>query len=86
LKLNTASDKLDSAILTLYKEKSHSFGILCAKLNTISPLNTLSRGYAIVQNGENRAITSVNDINVNDRISVTLSDGKFSALIDDVDI
>lgn len=86
MKLNIVSDKLDSNMQALYKEKAHTLGLLCAKLNTISPLNTLTRGYAIVQNSDNNAITSVKDIKVNDRIAVTLSDGKFSALIDDVDI
>ena len=86
MKLNIVSDKLDSNMQALYREKAHAFGLLCAKLNTISPLNTLSRGYAIVQNSDNNAITSVKNIKVDDRIAVTLSDGKFSALIDDVDI
>ncbi len=86
MKLNIVSDKLDYNMQALYKEKAHTLGLLCAKLNTISPLNTLTRGYAIVQNSDNNAITSVKDIKVNDRIAVTLSDGKFSALIDDVDI
>lgn len=53
---------------------------LIIQLDTLSPLKTLERGYAVVYK-KNKNITSINDIYINDEISVTLKDGQFSAII-----
>ncbi len=49
-----------------------------SKLDAVSPLKTLSRGYAVVEK-EGRQIKSINNIAVGDNIRVVLSDGSFSA-------
>jgi exodeoxyribonuclease VII large subunit len=81
IKIGIASDKLDIAMDALLKDKKHNYGILCAKLNAISPLNTLSRGYAIIQNDKGHALVSVNDVKAGDSITVSVSDGNFSATV-----
>ena len=84
MKINLASDKLDASIRNIMREKSHTHGILCAKLNAISPLNTLSRGYAIVQNDEGKAIASVRNVRIGESITVSLSNGNFTAIVDGI--
>ena len=81
MKINLISDKLDSRLNDVIKDKKHSYGVLCAKLNSISPLNTLSRGYAIVQNGDGQAISNVDDIEIEQNITVSLQNGNFSATV-----
>lgn len=51
-----------------------------SKLDVLSPLKTLSRGYAIVEK-DNKIIKSVKDIEINDEIKISLSDGKINAKI-----
>lgn len=58
-------------------EKLH---FLISKLNALSPLKTLERGYAIVYN-EDKNITSINNVDINDEVSVKLKDGQFKAII-----
>lgn len=60
------------------KDKSkYQLSALAGKLNSLSPLNVLSRGYAIVQSQEDgKLIKSILDIKQSDRLMVSISDGK----------
>lgn len=51
---------------------------LAARLETLSPLATLQRGYAIVMDDQQHAIDSVAKIKVGDQLTAKLSDGSFS--------
>ena len=46
-----------------------------AKLDALSPLKVLARGYAAVLK-DGRAVKSVEELNENDTIDITLADGK----------
>ena len=50
------------------------------RLDTLSPLKTLSRGYGIVSKDE-KVVKSVNDLEKDDKVTLTLSDGKKDAMI-----
>lgn len=84
IKLNLSSDRLDSMLDNILKSKKHSFELLGAKLNAISPLNTLSRGYAIAQSKDGRAISSVSEISIDDTLEITLSDGSLKTVITEI--
>lgn len=66
------SGKLERAGLELGKR--------LAALDSLSPLKTLSRGYAAVA-AEGRAVCSVSELAVGDSISVIMSDGELSCKI-----
>lgn len=85
-RMNTSilSDKLDANMENIISNKKFAFSIAAAKLNSISPLNTLSRGYAIVQNGKGTAISSVKDFKIDDDIEVYLADGNIKANINEI--
>ena len=86
MKINLMSDKLDLSMQNVFKEKSHSLSILCAKLQGISPLNTLARGYAIIQDENNGVVTSVNTIKNGDVIDISFSDGIAKATIKEINV
>jgi exodeoxyribonuclease VII large subunit len=81
MKLGIISDKLDSGIDAIINNKITRYQILTAKLGAISPLNTLSRGYAIVQNENGKTISRIGDINENDIINISLADGAARASV-----
>lgn len=62
------------------REKYISFA---AKMDAMSPLKVLSRGYSITQTDNGSAVRSVKDVKKGDRIRVTVSDGKLTASITD---
>lgn len=55
-----------------------------AKLDAMSPLKVLSRGYAMTTDTCGNVIRSVQQINSGDRIEITLSDGKIDATVEAV--
>lgn len=81
MKLGIISDKLDSGIDAIINNKITRYQILTAKLGAISPLNTLSRGYAIVQNENGKTISRIGDVNENDIINISLADGAARASV-----
>lgn len=50
-----------------------------AKLDAMSPLKVLTRGYSMVTNEDNRVIRSVSQVKADDRIKITLTDGSITA-------
>lgn len=52
-----------------------------AKIDTLSPLKTLTRGYSVVENEDGKVIKSVNDVSSNQEIKITVTDGKLSATV-----
>ena len=52
-----------------------------AKLDALSPLKVLTRGYAVVQTGEGGIVRSVQDATIGDTVSILLSDGSLTATI-----
>ena len=48
---------------------------LCGKLDSLSPLRVLARGYSITQNQQNLTIRSMKDVNVGEQIKTRLPDG-----------
>lgn len=55
-----------------------------AKLDALSPLKVLARGYSITQSEDGSIVRSVKNINVSDHIHISLSDGKLTAVIRDI--
>jgi exodeoxyribonuclease VII large subunit len=59
----------------------HRLSLQVRSLDTLSPLKTLARGFATVSKGD-RLVTSVAQLTTDDKVVITLSDGKKPATID----
>lgn len=80
LKLDTYIKKLENIIKTKQKEEKTKYVELVAKLDTLSPLKTLTRGYSLVEKNNN-IIKSAKDVNTGDKIDLKFSDGTKQAEI-----
>jgi exodeoxyribonuclease VII large subunit len=67
--------RLDSCIQQLLKNKQFGFLSLTRTLETLSPLSTLNRGYAIVSNEEEKIVKSVQDLQPQDNLQIRFVDG-----------
>lgn len=74
---NLYEKAVNSMTLKMNEEKS-KISLLSSKLNALSPLNVLSRGYSITYNNDS-PIKSVNDVKTGDNIKVRVTDGEFFA-------
>lgn len=74
---------LQNSMMLKLKEAKTSFVKENAKLDSLSPLKTLTRGYSIVTKQESgKVIKSVNDLNSGEKVNLRLSDGQKTATID----
>lgn len=81
LQLNRHLTNVHINTLQLQKQK---FVSLVSKLDAMSPLKVLTRGYAMVQNQDHQVIRSVAQIDTGDCVQITLSDGTFNAKVTDI--
>ena len=56
-----------------------------ARARALSPLATLQRGYAVLQDGSGHVVTSVDDVTTGHPVSVRVADGRLHATITGVD-
>ncbi len=99
-KLNTMSDKyqisglrsnldnltlrLNNSIINILHHKKEALQKNVAKLNALSPLNILSRGYSLALKND-EIITNVNSVNINDSIKLHLCDGVLDCTVKGID-
>ncbi len=57
------------------------FALLLTKLDTLSPLSVLKRGYSIVKSVEGKHISSVSQLSFGDEINIRLFDGDVTAKV-----
>lgn len=78
---------LSGRVFTAQTRVLHShrqrFVAATAKLDAMSPLKVLTRGYAMVQNGEHTVVRSVKQTFSGDQLSISLSDGILTATVTD---
>ncbi len=74
----------NSMLQTLQNEKQF-FGNLAAKLDALSPLSTLKRGYAIVtRDTDQHVVQHANEVTPGDKILVQLNEGKLGCTVDSI--
>ena len=61
--------------------KNQRYIAAVSKLDAMSPLKVLSRGYAMAQTQEGTVIRSVRQVEPGQRIRISLTDGKLSATV-----
>ena len=77
---NIKSRPLFSNPLVVLDKTKQKYALLLSKLDTLSPLKTLERGYSIVKLND-KAITSIKDLKKDDLINIELKDGSKEAII-----
>ena len=80
-KIENNSFLLEKNFKNKFKQNQDQLYYIISKLNALSPLKTLERGYAIVSKN-NKNITSIKNIKNKDKIEVRLKDGTFQAVVD----
>ena len=81
--LQLLENRLISVQLQQVNRKKQRYIGLTAKLDAMSPLKVLTRGYAMAQTEDGRLIRSTQDVKENDRIVVSVSDGEILATVND---
>jgi len=75
------TEKLYSAMNTKNKEYRADIQRISAQLSALNPLSVLSRGYGAVFNENNDVVKSIDQVKINENITVKISDGDITAKI-----
>ena len=81
IKLNNIKTRpLFSNPLVILDKTKQKYTLLLGKLDALSPLKTLERGYGIIKLND-KAVTSIKDLKKDDLINIELKDGSVNAII-----
>ena len=81
IKLDSFIKNIQNSINKKYLESKNLYLNNITRLDSLSPLKTLSRGYSIIQK-QGKIINSKNDLKSGDNIDIRLIDGNKTATID----
>ncbi|MGF1511982.1 MAG: exodeoxyribonuclease VII large subunit [Myxococcota bacterium] len=84
-RIDRAEPRLDAAMARHLAEHRQRLAVAMSRLESLSPLSVLSRGYSLVHTDQGRLVRSVSDLSPGDRVRVQLSEGRFSARVASVE-
>lgn len=77
------SEKLSMLADSYINSNKNKLYAIAGKLDALSPLGVIARGYSLTQSGD-KVVTSVKNVKIGDEISVKLSDGTFTANVTNI--
>ena len=83
IQLDQIYDKINSRLEQNLETSKEKLSKKAALLHNLSPLATISRGYSIVER-KGHVINSIEEVNVNDEINITLKDGDLDCIINKI--
>ena len=78
--LDSYVQRLEMKIRAIQKDSQTSYVELVTKLDTLSPLKTLTRGYSLTEK-DGKIIKSVTELKSDDEVKLRFVDGEKSAVI-----
>ena len=82
MQLLMLGQRLDGSVGNKLIQERHRLSERTAKLEALSPLGILSRGYSVATNESGKVIASVADATEGEHFSLRLKDGTMQATVD----
>jgi len=73
--------KAEKAFMLIMSKKKEAFSKACAKLDAMSPLSVLSRGYSVAEKKNGVLVKTSSDLSSGDDFTLRLSDGKLDCCV-----
>ena len=83
-RLERLGARLDSSLDASMAAKKGEYLRLAAKLDALSPLKVLARGYSIAMDGAGRAVKDAGELNKGDRLTLRLHSGSVGCRVEDI--
>ena len=84
MRLDYAMSALKREICNLVAVKKTKVQMLSHKIEVLSPLSILDRGYGILTTKDGKTLRSISQIKAGDMMEITLNDGRLSACVEEV--
>lgn len=85
LRTDAAYNKLLTKMDSLLKECAHKFELQAARLDNLSPLSILARGYSVTQTEDFKVVTSTQQVRWGEELVTTVADGKIVSVVQSVE-
>jgi len=79
--LDKVTAAFETVVKSLLNEKKQKLGLAVSKLDGLSPLTTLKRGFSVAKNENGSVIKKVTDAKKGSDISIIVSDGEIAAVV-----
>ncbi len=76
--------KLSKELNDVLNDRKHKLQLYAERLNGMSPLNKISKGFAYVTDGNKKPLTSVSQVKADDEMSLIIKDGTIKAKVVEV--
>lgn len=76
-----AAQRLQACGKTLVVSRDDAWKMIAARLDDLSPLHIVARGYSVARNQEGQVIRSIRDVKPHDTLSLSVSDGTVHATV-----
>lgn len=82
--IDRAMEDITELMEARLKNNEHNFSLAVAKLDGLSPLAVLSRGYSVTES-EGHIVTSVDDVAWGTELVTTICDGKITSVVQEIE-
>ncbi|MDR0293563.1 MAG: exodeoxyribonuclease VII large subunit [Oscillospiraceae bacterium] len=82
--LDRLSERLAGAWERGSSPRAKTLAALAARLDALSPLKVLARGYSVVRNADGAMVKSVKELAVGDAVDVRLREGRFRGRVEEI--
>ena len=83
--IDSLVSELENSSMNIFNEKKRQLSVAVSKLDGLSPLGTLSRGFSLSFKEDGELIKSVSEVKINDKIDIKLKDGTIVAVAEKID-
>ena len=83
IRLDMSIKLINNSIKKKMQTSKSEYIKLVSKLDALSPLKTLARGYSIAENDFGEVISSKDKVNIGDYLSIRFTDGKIKAKVEE---
>lgn len=84
-RLDTASRRLREALELHLQQDKHKLALAAARLDSLSPLAVLARGYSVSQKADYTLVSSVDELKWGDELLTTVADGVITSVVQQVE-
>lgn len=81
--LSDINEALKNAVQRIFDDKLSKSAVLVSKLDALSPLKVLSRGFSVIKS-DNKVISTVNKLKIGSSVEIRLSDGTAEATVTEI--
>lgn len=74
-RLNELHEKAEKSMERYVTERQKAFHYLLQKLNILNPLGIMDRGYSVIYNGEQKLVTSIDQVEAQEELKLYVHDG-----------